>query len=78
MPSHKLNCTAVPRGTTVSLRGTTGYSLTRFNRKEFVTTLMLEKAMAAAARIGFNCRRKSGAQSNGARIPAAMGIRATL
>ena len=48
------------------------------SRSEFVTTLMLLKAMAPAARMGLSCRRKSGAQSNGARTPAAMGMSTTL
>ena len=54
------------------------YSLNRRSRKALDTTLMLEKAIAPAARIGFSWRKNSGAHSKGARIPAAMGIRATL
>ncbi len=54
------------------------YKVSRFNRKELLTTLMLEKAIAPAAKIGLNSRKKSGAQANGANIPAAIGMRTLL
>jgi hypothetical protein len=39
---------------------------------------MLEKAMARAARIGCNCRRKIGTASKGWSTPAATGTRTRL
>lgn len=54
------------------------YKLNRRSRKALETTLMLEKAIAPAARMGLSWRKKSGAQVKGARTPAAIGIRATL
>lgn len=50
----------------------------RYSRNEFVTTEMLLKAIANAARIGCSCRRKTGRVSNGFKTPAATGIRITL
>ncbi len=41
------------------------YSFTDRSRKALVTTLMLLKAIAPAARMGLSCRRKSGAQLKG-------------
>ncbi len=58
--------------------GMKSYNFTPRNRSEFVTTLMLEKAIAPAAKIGFSWRKKSGIQVNGASTPAAIGISATL
>jgi hypothetical protein len=55
-----------------------GYSFCLCRRRALVTTLRLEKAMAPAAKIGCNCRKKPGAQAKGARTPAAIGISSVL
>ena len=54
------------------------YKVNRFKRKELLTTLMLEKAIAPAAKIGLSSRKNSGAQTRGANTPAAIGIRTVL
>jgi len=54
------------------------YNFKDRSRSAFPTTLMLLKAIAAAAKMGLSWRRKAGAQSNGASTPAAMGMRMTL
>ncbi|NIR26602.1 MAG: hypothetical protein GWN04_00430 [Gammaproteobacteria bacterium] len=62
----------------LSLRNPVDYSFSLRRRSALLTTLILEIAIAPAARIGLSWRRKLGAHSNGARIPAAIGIRAVL
>ena len=54
------------------------YNFTRFSLSELLTTLILETAIALAARIGLSWRRKLGAHSAGASTPAAIGIKAVL
>ena len=54
------------------------YNSNRFRRRALLITLMLENAIAPAAKMGLSSRKKSGAHSNGAKMPAAMGISAIL
>ena len=49
------------------------FSLTKFNLSAFVTTKKLERLIAAAANIGFNCHPR-----NFINTPAAKGIPITL
>ena len=56
-----------------------GYSmLALYKRRLFETTEMLLKDIARAANIGWSCFKKSGAKSNGAKIPAATGMSTML
>ena len=52
--------------------------LARYNLRLFETTEILLNAMANAARIGCSCLRNRGTISNGARTPAATGMRIIL
>ena len=64
---------ATPAAAADLFLSTFNYILTLFKRKEFSTTESEEKAIAAAAKIGFNKIPK-----NGYKTPAATGIKAVL